>query len=432
MPQRPQFAWRGIVIGLFIGMALFKLGNPVTLDHVMSKPNGMLEVAVLSWPVAWGLLLLAPTLFAAFSGGARFQLPKPAWLFLALWVWFGWCVLSSARSVDPNLSRLTLLQFSAAVTIFTMGLWGLGQGRERLFFRTLIPFFVLLLWLGFDQHYGGLEATRKMFFESPNWEKFPKEYIAKIKSDRIFSTLVYPNAFAGVILLWLPVLTLALWDWLQRLPQIARMVIAGLFIYMAAACFYWTGSKAGWLIALAIAGIALLHAPMKRSARIAIIVAVAIVGLGAFAVKYQSYFEKGATSANARFIYWQSASKIALERPVFGSGPGTFGVLFKTMKPPEAEMARLVHNDYLEQASDSGWLAAIAFLAFVGGGLALTYSVARRSPIQFAVWLGLVGWALQGFVEFGLYIPAIAWSAFLLMGWLLSGRIPVDNAPAKP
>jgi hypothetical protein len=35
------------------------------------------------------------------------------------------------------------------------------------------------------------------------------------------------------------------------------------------------------------------------------------------------------------------------------------------------------------------------------------------------VWLGLVGWALQSFIEFGLYIPAVAWVAFGLLGWLL-------------
>ena len=39
--------------------------------------------------------------------------------------------------------------------------------------------------------------------------------------------------------------------------------------------------------------------------------------------------------------------------------------------------------------------------------------------LTFAVWLGVLGWALQGFAEFGLYIPALAWTAFALLGWLL-------------
>jgi len=31
----------------------------------------------------------------------------------------------------------------------------------------------------------------------------------------------------------------------------------------------------------------------------------------------------------------------------------------------------------------------------------------------------LLGWSIQGVVEFGLYIPALAWPAFLFLGWLL-------------
>jgi hypothetical protein len=39
--------------------------------------------------------------------------------------------------------------------------------------------------------------------------------------------------------------------------------------------------------------------------------------------------------------------------------------------------------------------------------------------LRFAIWLGVLGWCLQGLVEFGLYIPASAWSAFTFLGWLL-------------
>ncbi|MDA7610542.1 hypothetical protein N8637_01225, partial [Verrucomicrobia bacterium] len=38
--------------------------------------------------------------------------------------------------------------------------------------------------------------------------------------------------------------------------------------------------------------------------------------------------------------------------------------------------------------------------------------------IREVIWLGLVALALQNFIEFGLYIPAIAWPYFLLLGWL--------------
>ena len=82
-------------------------------------------------------------------------------------------------------------------------------------------------------------------------------------------------------------------------------------------------------------------------------------------------------------------------------------------------MTRLVHNNYLEQASDSGVIGFLTFLALIIGLLTFLYRKSRREPALFFVWLGLLGWALQGLVEFGLYIPALAWPAFLLFGWLL-------------
>jgi len=42
--------------------------------------------------------------------------------------------------------------------------------------------------------------------------------------------------------------------------------------------------------------------------------------------------------------------------------------------------------------------------------------------LHFATWLGLLGWSLQSLMEFGLYIPALAWPAFTLIGLLLGNR----------
>ncbi len=105
---------------------------------------------------------------------------------------------------------------------------------------------------------------------------------------------------------------------------------------------------------------------------------------------------------------------------------------YKHLKKPESEMARLAHNDYLQQASDSGWIGFIAYAALVWGSLGSIYKRigdkrpslgVNPSPASlleenlFPLWLGLAGFAAQSFVEFGLYIPALAWPFFLLLGW---------------
>jgi O-antigen ligase len=136
----------------------------------------------------------------------------------------------------------------------------------------------------------------------------------------------------------------------------------------------------------------------------------------------------------ARFDYWRAAAQITFKNPVFGTGPGTFLIPYTRIKRPESEPSRLVHNDYLEQASDSGLPGFLFYTAFIAGALYWTRpgridSVAVKGGSTAAepqtdwlrvwVWLGVLGWALQGFMEFGLYVPALAWPAFAFLGWLL-------------
>ena len=96
---------------------------------------------------------------------------------------------------------------------------------------------------------------------------------------------------------------------------------------------------------------------------------------------------------------------------------------YAKIKPPEAEMARLAHNDYLQQASDSGFIGGILYTGFIWSSLFLSWRKLNRSPLRLAVWFGLLGFALQSFVEFGLHIPALAWPFFLLLGWLLGQKV---------
>jgi O-antigen ligase len=165
-----------------------------------------------------------------------------------------------------------------------------------------------------------------------------------------------------------------------------------------------------------------LFRPFERKLKVALICGVLALGLAGFYWKYSGFFKKGATSVVARFDYWQAALRTAAEHPVLGTGPGTFGIAYKKIKKPESEMALLAHNDYLEQASDSGVPGFLFYSAMVAATLAIPWrrGVLKGDGVKLAVWLGLLGWALQGLVEFGLFIPALAWPAFSLMGWLLA------------
>lgn len=435
------------MFGAVLGVGLLKFGNPIILDRLVDRPRTALEVAFQPWPVAWGYGLIALSAALAFvcwvRTGANPRLPsgssaapadsiRPGRLVALLSGWLLWQGLAATQSVDANLSRPTLIHFVVVALCFCAGVFVLSRGVSLpIFWSGLIAGFALVLWIGLDQHYGGLEATRRYFYEQPNWRDFPPDYLKKIASDRIFSTLVYPNALAGAILLLLPGVMTGLWQWSAKWPRMARLIVTSIFAYGGFACLYWSGSKAGWLIALGIVAVALLHQPIPKKVKYLMILAMVIFGLAGFFVKFAPYFQKGATSVGARFDYWRAAWTTALAHPVFGTGPGTFSVAYAKVKPPEAEMARLVHNDYLEQACDSGVIGFLAYAAFVAAAMLRAYRniQPQKSDFLFAIWLGLLGWFLQGGVEFGLYIPALAWPAFTLLGMLVANPETSEPSP---
>jgi hypothetical protein len=464
MPAAPQpaspapasrGAWWPALAGVFLAFVLLKLGNPVVLDHVAPPPKTAREILFEAWPAAWGYLVLA---VIAVLGALNWRRPAgvPWWAFALPAGWLAWQFLAATTTVEPTLTRIVLPQFVAAGVCFALGLSaGESPGARRVWFGLLAGF-LIVMGAGFRQQYGGLAADREFFHEheKTGWKDVPAEQLRdleaarllvrkpdgsltinpdllpKLAKDRIFGTLVYPNALAGAVLLLLPGALAAAWAASERLQNVTRGVLVGLVAYMALACLYWSGSKAGWLIALAVGGVALLHLPLPKALKLGLVVAVLAGGLAGFTWKYQGYFAGGARSANARLDYWTVAWHTALDKPLLGSGPGTFYAVYRQAKRPDAEMARLAHNDYLQQAADSGFVGALTFGGFVWASLAVLWRRARERWPLLAVWLGLLGWAMQAFVEFGLYIPALAWTAFFLFGWLWAVT-PAASPPEK-
>lgn len=449
-------AWWPVLAGVFLAFALLKLGNPVILDHIAPPPATGQELLLENWPAMWGYAVLAMVAVLAGLNWRRSGVPR--WVGGLLIGWLTWQCLAAATTVETSLTRVVLPQFFAVGACFVVGVSaGTAPGARRVWLGLLAGFMVML-GTGFRQQYGGLAANREFFEqnEKTGWQEVPGEHLReleasrllvrrpdgrlttnpdllpKLAKDRIFGTFGYANALAGVVLLLLPGALAAVWAVSDRLQNVTRGVLVGLVAYMGLACLYWSGSKAGWLIALALGGVALLRLPFPRAVKLGLVSAVAAGGLVAFGWRYQSYFSGGARSANARLDYWTVAWQTARHRPLLGTGPGTFYAVYRQAKRPEAEMTRLVHNDYLQQAADSGFVGLAAYAGFIWASLIALWRRTRGHWPLFAAWLGLLGWALQSFVEFGLYIPALAWTAFFLFGWLWAasrdGSVPETQA----
>jgi len=423
-----------VFFGAFLGLSLLKFGNPCILEYLVVSPSTVYEWLLNSWPVTLGYGLLAGFALLGFLVRSRQAHLSPGLLVPAL-IWLAWQFISAAGSVNAGLTNATLEHFTACLACFFIGGYVLSRAKPELFLAGLAAGLMTVILVGWQQHFGGLAETRKYFFLYiyPQMRTVPPELLKKMSSDRIFSTLFYPNTLASVLLLLLPASLATMWLQRARFTAGARALLVGLLGLGGLGCLYWSKSKGGWLLMLILGLVALLRMRFAQRTKIILVGAILVVGLAGFAWRFAGYFQKGATSAVARGDYWHAAVATALANPVLGTGPGTFAIPYAKIKKPGSEMARLVHNDYLQQASDSGLVGGAAYLVFVAGSLWVGWR--RLAPqgdwLKFSVWLGLLGWSLQGFVEFGLYIPAVAWPGFALMGWLLASGNGVDNRAAN-
>jgi hypothetical protein len=480
-----------LAFGLFLGLAFWKFGNPVILDHKITPPSTPAEFWHESWPTHWANWIFLPLAIVgallAFKQNFRWgerprepargdTHPTTKWLWLLPLLWFGWQLISATRTVDADLTAATLWQFFGCIACYFIGALVIGapstasarkspsqhagavpgaprsQNAFSFLLIGILAAFAFCLVRAVEQRLVEFPQTHQMLVEGERdgWTNVPPEMLLdmereqvvittngvdvanpvvlkKFASGRVMGTLVYPNALAGAVLLLLPVaLTLAFGA--RQLRPVIRAVVIALTCFLGGAGFFWTGSKLGWLIAMGLGGLYLFRLNWSVKLKIIALVVIAILGLGIFAVRFHNYFAAGATSAGARLDYWRGAVQTAAKNPLTGTGPGTFQRPYERIKAPDAEMARLAHNDYLEQFSDSGIPGGFFYFAWIV--LALV-AIGRRiwksenhaekpSALRFAIFAGLLGWFVQGAGEFSLYIPALAWTAFTLLGCSLA------------
>ncbi len=452
------------IFGLFLGLAIWKFGNPVVLEQIIHPPADWQNFWNDAWPIAWAnTLLVVVTLIGGVLLFANpFRWLAGRWLWILPLIWLAWQFFSAAQSQYHDLTTPTLWQYAGCVICYFLG--ALVTGPQRRWRWLLIGVFAALAFClvrATDQRLFEFPRERQMLVESQQagWTNMTPALflelkqenviintngvdvanpviLAKYEKGRVSGTLVYPNALAGIVLLLLPAALALIWQITRTMRPLVCYAAMGLSVFLGLAGLFWSGSKSGWLIALAIGVFWLLRLNWSRQLKWLVVIALVGGGLAVFGLRFQSYFAKGATSVGARFDYWHAAARTAIDHPALGTGPGTFQRPYAQLKRPESEMARLVHNDYLEQFSDSGLVGGLAYVAWLG---LLLWTIGhcawvKMDWVEFAIFAGLLAWFLQGFIEFGLFIPALAWTAFTLSGCLLASLpgtagVPPARAP---
>jgi len=225
---------------------------------------------------------------------------------------------------------------------------------------------------------------------------------------------------------------------------LGRMNWPILFLVLMMMHLYQTSQRAGMLAlfgAFLLVLITLLVVRRFRSPAQGIVVSLLIIGvLGFLAIAgtmTRTYVKTGSpfpldTSILIRYQSYVSATRMILDKPLFGHGPGVYAITYpeywtqfeKEYFAQELRMNAHVHNDLLEIAVDAGLPAAGLFMAIIVLGLCygLLLGLSGKATLHryFGFTLAALFFAffIDGMFGFNLRLPVSASILFLVMGFL--------------
>lgn len=237
-----------------------------------------------------------------------------------------------------------------------------------------------------------------------------------------------PNSFAGLLLLIIPA-TAALT--LRRGASAVERIGWGWVTAVLGLGLILTFSRGGWLaLAMATVAVPLLgqRSGWVRRLRGVSLAMVAVLAIGStvYVVSPQARERFGQLvqdqGERSRPILWQAAWELFREKPVFGTGAGSFETHFEFHRPDGfVDRPEWAHNDYLNTLSDYG-LAGTLLLAV---GVVLAVRPRRDAPattiaksrsgsdwsesaaLRVGLGVGLLAFALQLIVEFHFKLPGL-------------------------
>jgi len=431
--------YQRLVVACLAGLAFFaplKFGTPVIAQAALVPPGTFYEWVFFAWPNQLATLVAFAGLMWLVLDEHRLA-ARVDFLFVLPLIFLAAQAVAAPPSIAPQTTADTLMAFAADVLLFYAAAWyvrdGAAAGR---IFGALGLATVLVMVTALEQRYGGLQRTREFTALYVDTVHTPPDLLLRLKSNRVFATLTYPNALAGfLVVTFAPMLA---WIWMRGRMWVpwmkwATMVFVG---GLMAFCLALTGSRGGSIAfaAMLMAGLFCFVPKGSQRTRWVVIALLAVAG-GFVAAQRAGFIGLGTESVSARRDYWKGAIAIARDHPWLGTGPGTFGSIYPKYKTASTEEAQLVHNNFLQMWSDSGIGGFLAFALLWLVALRDAFELARQrrgDAAAIAVCAALAGWVVHSLMDFDLYVPGVAMPAFLLLGVLQGLKDLPEVAPVVP
>lgn len=280
----------------------------------------------------------------------------------------------------------------------------------------------------------GLEETR-VWIETYTQGELGMRLLDRLSCGRIFSNFIYPNAYAGFLIMLIPVVFSMLWT-IKGYKKIGVGALLGFSLFS----LYTTYSKGGWLsLALtSITAFIFLFPGIGNFKKVGILL-ITFILLFSLVMSLESTGSKKLgfiKSFKVRWEYWHAALLMIKDRPFRGYGIGNFGEFYARYKLPMAEETQMAHNNYLQVWMEMGLGGILIFLWLIS--VFLRIGIFSGDSLSRGAFWGSVAFLIHSFVDFDFYVPNLLFSAFFWIGTtiLLSGRfheyILLRNLRPKP
>ena len=321
-------------LGALVFLAPLKFGTPVVVQSLSHTPRDLWEWVLSPWPNPLLVMLVFAGLFwfaisghdpstslrAGRAGTSKRRFDALYWLPLA---WLLTQVAATPRSINVQTSVDTVLSFAVCVLVFyAAARWVRDEKAAGWVFGILAAATALVCIWALWQWFGGFAATREYAAAHLDPAPISDDLRLKLTSNRVFGTLVYPNALAGfLVVAFAPVLA---WLWGKVNGRMTRVVVLVVTGGVMVFCLVLTGSRGGFAalaaaVATGAAGVLCLAQGRARFRRLAPIrsgLVVGVVALAALAVVFAAaqqggLMHLGRGSLGARLDYWNGAVRIA-------------------------------------------------------------------------------------------------------------------------
>lgn len=447
-----------IGLGALIFCAPIKFGLPVN-PITVSIPTTILGWLISPWPhQVWqiGIVFLAVIWMLGNIAIGKFKL-KYSSLDIPIAVFIGTAFIFTLTALNQYRAEITCMHWISYALCYWLILQVLDDIKDLKWFSGVMLVSIIVIGVyGIFQYYIGLPSTREWaeLYMNPKTMDVIGERLA---SNRIYSTFVYPNTFAGYILLVLPFSIgllgfrfnehLGWWKKILVITFIFLFCVAGLLGYIQYIFLFFVGivlfpltlvyslfltfSKGAFLVfgAAVLFAVGIFCYSVKKYKRELFFTLLAFLAIFAglmLSDMGKEFLGKAKDSFNVRWEYWIAANNMIKDNPIFGVGPDNFAMLYPKYKVAIAEEVQNTHNNFMQIWVEQGIIGFLAFcgiwITVIGKGLKGLYKTKKYSwkwCILFGLVVGLFAFALHNMGDFDWYVPGLTVIAWVFMGFIV-------------